>query len=202
MVMSPGDAQQTTPNWLKSLSPTRKSLSPSRMANSPSREQLLDQELLQLNDLRHAELARMDDLLRTVENTRSQFSTLSVQHAASTRLIKALREENDKLRAALAGEQVLLHGLVAKPELNQRMGTAAGWDSAQYSIHTGELLAVAPVAPVAIGFREGQAVEVIVGGEWRPGRIYDENEAEGTYDVALQGGKYVEGVSADRLRSI
>ena len=104
--------------------------------------------------------------------------------------LAARREENDKLRAALAGEQVLLHGLVAKPELNQRMGTAAGWDSAQYSIHTCELLAVAPVAPVAIGFREGQAVEVIVGGEWRPGRIYDENEAEGTYDVALQGGKY------------
>jgi uncharacterized protein YjlB len=83
------------------------------------------------------------------------------------------------------------------------MGTAAGWDSAQYSIHTGELLAVAPaVAPVAIGYREGQAVEVIVGDEWRQGRIYDGNEAEGTYDVALQGGKYVEGVSADRLRSI
>ena len=64
------------------------------------------------------------------------------------------------------------------------MGTAAGWDSAQYSIHTGELLAVAPaVAPVAIGFRDGQVVEVIVGGEWRQGRIYDGNEAEGTYDV-------------------
>ena len=117
--------------------------------------------------------------------------------------LAARREENDKLHAALAGEQVLLHGLFAKPELNQRMGTAAGWDSAQYSIHTGELLAVAPaVAPVAIGFREGQAVEMIVGGEWRQGRIYDGNEAEGTYDVALQGGKYVEGVSADRLRSI
>jgi hypothetical protein len=107
----------------------------------------------------------------------------------------------DPSAGGLVGEQVLLHGQVAKPELYNRRGTA-GWDSAQYSIHTGELLAVAPVAPVAIGFREGQAVEVIVGGEWRPGRIYDENEAEGTYDVALQGGKYVEGVSADRLRSI
>ena len=46
-------------------------------------------------------------------------------------------------------------------------------------------------------------MEVIVGGEWRQGRIYDGNEAEGSmYDVALQGGKYMEGVSADRLRSI
>ena len=108
----------------------------------------------------------------------------------------------DPSAGGLVGEQVLLHGQVAKPELNNRRGTA-GWDSAQYSIHTGELLAVAPaVAPVAIGYREGQAVEVIVGDEWRQGRIYDGNEAEGTYDVALQGGKYVEGVSADRLRSI
>ena len=61
-------------------------------------------------------------------------------------------------------------------------------------MRTGELRAVAPAAaPVAIGFREGQAVEV---------SDYDGNEAEGTYDVALQGGKYVDGVSADRLRSI
>ena len=108
----------------------------------------------------------------------------------------------DPSARGLVGKQVLLHGQVAKPELYNRRGTA-GWDSAQYSIHTGELLAVAPaVAPVAIGYRKGQAVEVIVGGEWRQGRIYDGNEAEGTYDVALQGGKYVEGVSADRLRSI
>ena len=35
--------------------------------------------------------------------------------------LAARREENDKLRAALAGEQVLLHGLFAKPELNQRI---------------------------------------------------------------------------------
>ena len=68
--------------------------------------------------------------------------------APITPSLAARREENDKLHAALAGEQVLLHGLFAKPELNQRMGTAAGWDSAQYSIHTCELLAVAPaVAP-------------------------------------------------------
>ena len=31
--------------------------------------------------------------------------------------------------APLVGKQVLVHGLVAKPELNDRTGTAAGWDS-------------------------------------------------------------------------
>jgi hypothetical protein len=31
--------------------------------------------------------------------------------------------------APLVGKQVLVHGLVAKPELNNRTGTAAGWDS-------------------------------------------------------------------------
>ena len=36
----------------------------------------------------------------------------------------------------LVGEQVLVHGLVAKPELNDRTGTAAGWDSerGRYSV--------------------------------------------------------------------
>ena len=32
-------------------------------------------------------------------------------------------------RAPLVGKQVLVHGLVAKPELNDRTGTATGWDS-------------------------------------------------------------------------
>ena len=32
-------------------------------------------------------------------------------------------------RAPLVGKQVLVYGLVAKPELNNRTGTAASWDS-------------------------------------------------------------------------
>jgi len=32
-------------------------------------------------------------------------------------------------RAPLVGKQVLLHGLVAKPELNDMTGTATGWNS-------------------------------------------------------------------------
>jgi hypothetical protein len=47
-------------------------------------------------------------------------------------LLKALELK----RAPLVGNQVLVHGLVAKPELNNRMGTAAGWDSerGRYSV--------------------------------------------------------------------
>ena len=39
-------------------------------------------------------------------------------------------------RAPLVGKQVLVHGLVAKPDLNHRTGTAAGWDSerGRYSV--------------------------------------------------------------------
>ena len=47
-------------------------------------------------------------------------------------LLKALELK----RAPLVGKQVLVHGLVAKPELNDRTGTAAGWDSerGRYSV--------------------------------------------------------------------
>ena len=48
----------------------------------------------------------------------------------------------------LVGEQVLVHGLVAKPELNNRTGTAAGWDSehGRYSVRLqdGSLLSFKP----------------------------------------------------------
>jgi tetratricopeptide (TPR) repeat protein len=48
----------------------------------------------------------------------------------------------------LIGEQVLVHGLVAKPELNNRTGTAAGWDSerGRYSVRLqdGSLLSLKP----------------------------------------------------------
>ena len=47
-------------------------------------------------------------------------------------LLKALEIK----RAPLVGNQVLVHGLVAKPELNDSTGTAAGWDSerGRYSV--------------------------------------------------------------------
>ena len=51
-------------------------------------------------------------------------------------------------RAALVGKQVLVHGLVAKPELNNMTGTAAGWDSerGRYSVRLqdGSLLSLKP----------------------------------------------------------
>ena len=62
-------------------------------------------------------------------------ATLGDRHPTTLQFIdmhQALKME----RAPLVGKQVLVHGLVAKPELNQRTGTAAGWDSerGRYSV--------------------------------------------------------------------
>jgi tetratricopeptide (TPR) repeat protein len=48
-------------------------------------------------------------------------ATLGDRHPTTLQFTNQLR--------ALVGEQVLVHGLVAKPELNNRTGTATGWDS-------------------------------------------------------------------------
>lgn len=56
-------------------------------------------------------------------------------------------------------------------------------------------------APIAFAFKEGQAVEVLIGDEWRAGRIDDVNEEEGVYDVVMQEGEDEEGVAVNRLRA-
>ena len=67
-----------------------------------------------------------------VEHSRG---TLGDRHPDTLRLMSILQARELK-RAPLVGKQVLVHGLVAKPELNNRTGTAAGWDSerGRYSV--------------------------------------------------------------------
>jgi len=62
-------------------------------------------------------------------------ATLGDRHPDTLRLMDVHRALELK-RAPLVGKQVLVHGLVAKPELNNRTGTAAGWDSerGRYSV--------------------------------------------------------------------
>jgi hypothetical protein len=48
---------------------------------------------------------------------------------ANLKEVLGLQELPDPSAGGLVGEQVLLHGLVAKPELNNRRGIATAWDS-------------------------------------------------------------------------
>ena len=74
-------------------------------------------------------------------------ATLGDRHPSTLQLMNRLRALEPK-RAPLVGKQVLVHGLVAKPELNQKTGTAAGWDSerGRYSVRLqdGSLLSFKP----------------------------------------------------------
>ena len=67
-----------------------------------------------------------------LEGRRAKFGD---RHPETLKVMNKFRALESK-RAPLVGKQVLVHGLVAKPELNDRTGTAAGWDSARgrYSV--------------------------------------------------------------------
>ena len=74
-------------------------------------------------------------------------ATLGDRHPDTIKVMDLHRALESK-RAPLVGKQVLVHGLVAKPELNNRTGTAAGWDSehGRYSVRLqdGSLLSFKP----------------------------------------------------------
>ena len=67
-----------------------------------------------------------------VEHSRA---TLGDRHPFTLNFM-SMHQARELKRAPLVGEQVLVLGLVAKPELNHRTGTAAGWDSerGRYSV--------------------------------------------------------------------
>ena len=67
-----------------------------------------------------------------VEHSRVRFGD---RHPFTLNLMSR-HQARELRRAPLVGKQVLVHGLVAKPELNNRTGTAAGWDSerGRYSV--------------------------------------------------------------------
>ena len=85
-----------------------------------------------------------------VEHSRA---TLGDQHPETLQFMNKLKALEllkvlELKRAPLIGKPVLVHGLVSKPELNNRTGTAAGWDEerGRYSVRLqdGSLLALMP----------------------------------------------------------
>ena len=62
-------------------------------------------------------------------------ATLGDRHPTTLQFID-MHQALELKRAPLVGKQVLVYGLVSKPELNNRTGTAAGWDSerGRYSV--------------------------------------------------------------------
>ena len=62
-------------------------------------------------------------------SVRLQDGSLLSFKPANLKEVLGLQELPDPSAGGLVGEQVLLHGLVAKPELNNRRGIATAWDS-------------------------------------------------------------------------